>query len=136
MLSRPIHRLSQEVHGIFIESAALSLLPVRTAAALKFPAWKRFVRAANSIVQLGNRLRAKSVVNFSNQMTIFRFFFKGEDLVETLLEVEKKKSGNSDERVGLLSEMMGTKMKMEDLKRIVIDLILAAGDTVSTINSQ
>ena len=54
-LSPFVENLSQKTHRIFIESATLSLLPVQIVAKLNFPVWKRFVAAANSAMEQGNK---------------------------------------------------------------------------------
>lgn len=53
-----------------------------------------------------------------------------ETLLAKLDEIDAKN------KCGLLSEMMSAQLNVEDLKRIVIDLILAAGDTVSLCKSK
>ncbi|KAK6637987.1 hypothetical protein RUM44_008411 [Polyplax serrata] len=100
-----IDQLSETVHQVFVESASLSLLPVKMVAKLNLPVWKRFVKAAGSTVE------------------------QGKVIVETLLA--KLDEIDAKNKCGLLSEMMSAQLNVEDLKRIVIDLILAAGDTTA-----
>ncbi|EEB14725.1 cytochrome P450, putative [Pediculus humanus corporis] len=103
ILSPFVENLSQKTHRIFIESATLSLLPVQIVAKLNFPVWKRFVAAANSAME------------------------QGREIVEKLMDMNEKNPIPG----GLLQELSIKIKKKEDLIRIVIDLILAAGDTTA-----
>lgn len=100
-LEPEVEKLAQVTHLVFQTSAKLALIPASFASKFKIPRWRRFVQSVDTALSEANIL------------------------VNTL---EKNLTSES---TGLLPKLLSEKISPDDIKRIIVDLVLAAGDTTA-----
>jgi ecdysteroid 2-hydroxylase len=96
-----IVNLAEIIHSVFQTTAKLSLIPVSFASKYKIPRWRRFVESVDNALA------------------------SADSLVVQLIQVSGPESN------GLLPKLLQEEIEIQDVKRIIVDLILAAGDTTA-----
>uniref|UniRef100_A0AAT9UTI4 Cytochrome P450 315A1 n=1 Tax=Maconellicoccus hirsutus TaxID=177089 RepID=A0AAT9UTI4_MACHI len=100
-----IRQLSAVVREIFLHSVKLSVIPATLAMSLNLKIWSDFSQAVGQSVRYTT------------------------DLLNELISYKKKKEEDEDAD-GVVFHLMKRKIDANTLQRIVVDLIMAAGDTV------
>ncbi|RZC40063.1 p450 domain containing protein [Asbolus verrucosus] len=98
-LAEEVAVLAKKMYLVFQTSSEMALIPSSIASKLKIPRWRRFVRSVDQALEGGNRL------------------------VNRLIRELSPKSN------GLLPKLLNEDMDIENVKRIIVDMVLAAGDT-------
>lgn len=103
-LTERINEFANNVHKIFENSANLMSFPPKLAKILRLKIWTQFEEDVTAVLKMGN------------------------EIID--MEIDQKNDSNSHED-GLFVKMRSAGMSLEVIKRIFVDLIIAAGDTTA-----
>ena len=149
-----IHEFVHCIQQLFVESSKMTMIPAKLAFKLKLPVWRRFERAAERALSLGNHsfnhyIRWPNccqllsthffLSSFSFFLSIFLFLLfslaRGyvEENVHRLMVPEKE---DSRQVAGVLQQLtIQENIDREEVVNIITDLFLAAADTVRVSSS-
>lgn len=101
-----IHEFVHCVQQIFVQSANMTLIPPKVAHYLNLPVWKRFEEAASKALDLAS-----------------------------LYVTENARQSNFDSGNGIIRQLMTDgEIALDEISRIIVDLFIAAADTVSYLS--
>lgn len=113
-----IHEFVNCVQRIFVESANMQLIPPKLAHSFRLPVWRRFESAANNALDLA-----------------FQY------VDENARQIKKESNNNNPNNnqnitnQGIIKQLLnGCDMKLDEISRIIVDLFIAAADTVCVSN--
>lgn len=99
-----IHEFVHCVQQIFVQSANMTLIPPKMAHYLNLPVWKRFEEAASKALQLASLYVTENA----------------------------RQSDTFDSSKGIIRQLMADgEIALDEISRIIVDLFIAAADTVS-----
>lgn len=105
-----IHEFVHCVQQIFVQSANMTLIPPKMAHYLKLPVWKRFEEAAGKALDLA-----------------FQYVDENARQIDTQDESSQ----------GIIRQLMSDgEIALDEISRIIVDLFIAAADTVSRRKQQ
>lgn len=99
-----IHEFVNCVQQIFVESANMTLIPPKMAHYLNLPVWKRFENAASKALELASLYVTENA----------------------------RQSDSFNSSQGIIRQLMADgEIALDEISRIIVDLFIAAADTVS-----
>lgn len=99
-----IHEFVHCVQQIFVQSANMTLIPPKMAHYLNLPVWKRFEDAASKALELASLYVTENA----------------------------RQSDSFDSSSGIIRQLMADgEIALDEISRIIVDLFIAAADTVS-----
>ncbi|OTF83333.1 cytochrome P450-like protein [Euroglyphus maynei] len=112
-----IHEFVNCVQRIFIESSNMQLIPPKLANYFRLPVWRRFEQAASQALDLAFQYVDENARQIKNE------------------SINNDCNQSNKNNQGIIKQLMENgHMKLDEISRIIVDLFIAAADTVCVSN--